>query len=67
VAAFAAEGAVHAVCRVTVADEEVYVVTADAPPGIYRQTHLPPHVVYRLHLGKLIRAEREEPADAADP
>jgi hypothetical protein len=57
VAAFRVEDQTHAVARLTVADVDVYVIGADAPPGIYQQTHLPPHVVYRLHLGNLIRQE----------
>ncbi len=59
VAAFTAEQQKHAVCRATIADEEVYVLAADLPLGIYREIHLPPHVVYRWHVGTIIRMERE--------
>ncbi len=55
----------HAVCRCRVGGEEVYVMAADCPPGFYRQVRLPPHVVYRLHLGNVIRQE-PAPADDAD-
>lgn len=59
VAAFAADTQKHAVYRATIAGEDVYVLAGDLPLGIYRDTHLPPHVVYRRHLGTLIRLERE--------
>jgi len=57
VAAFDMEGQRHAVCRLRLADEELYVLGGDLPLGIYRRVDLPPHVIYRLHLGKLIRLE----------
>jgi hypothetical protein len=47
----------HAVCRCHIGDEEVYVLGGDLPVGIYRQVDLPPHVVYRMHLGAIIRRE----------
>lgn len=56
-AAFRVEDATYAVCRARIADEEVYVLGLDCPPGIYREAHLPPHVVFRRHLGYLIRRE----------
>lgn len=59
VAAFGMEGQRHAVCRLRLADEELYVLGGDLPLGIYRRIDLPPHVIYRLHLGKLIRLEEE--------
>jgi hypothetical protein len=62
-AVFVAEAQRHVVCRMRIGDEGVYVISGDAPPGIYRQTHLPPHVVYRLHLGNLIRNERDVEGD----
>jgi hypothetical protein len=66
VAAMFAVGAErHAVCRCRIAStidtpvvrEEVYVMAADGPPGFYRRAELPPHVVYRLHLGNLMRQD----------
>jgi hypothetical protein len=60
VAAFCMEGQRHAVCRLRLADEELYVLGGDLPLGIYRRIDLPPRVVYRLHLGKVIRMEEEE-------
>ena len=57
VAAFGVENQVHAVCKARIADEMVYVLAMDCPPGIYRNTELPPHVIFRRHIGKLIRYE----------
>lgn len=59
VTAFRLENQLHAVCRLHVADEHVYVIAGDLPLGINRHTDLPPHVVYRLHLGRIIREEAE--------
>jgi hypothetical protein len=61
VAAFAAETQKHAVCRAKIADEDVYVLAADLPLGICRETHLPPHVVYRRHIGRIVRMEEDAP------
>lgn len=58
VAAFQAEAQKHAVCRARIDGEDVYIMAADLPIGLYRETHLPPHVVYRWHLGSVIRMER---------
>ncbi len=60
VAAFSLDGQRHAVCRLRLGEEELYVLGGDLPLGIYRRTDLPPHVIYRLHLGKLIRTEAQE-------
>lgn len=57
-AAFHAEAQKHAVCRARIDGEDVYIMAADLPIGLYRETHLPPHVVYRWHLGSVIRMER---------
>ena len=59
-AAFNIESDVHAICRATIAGESVYVIGLDAPPGIYRDVHLPPHVVFRRHIGQLIRREAQD-------
>lgn len=72
VAAFRADQHTHAVCRAKIGGEDVYVMGADLPIGIYREVQLPPHVVYRWHLGNVIRMERpeegsEEPAVSAEP
>lgn len=56
----------HLVLRVRVAGEEVYVLTMDCPAGIYREVQLSPHVVYRRHLGQLIRREMAEAPDIVD-
>ncbi|HOA74514.1 MAG TPA: hypothetical protein PL151_21735 [Phycisphaerae bacterium] len=66
VCAFAAETQKHAVCRAKIADEDVYVMGADLPLGIYRETQLPPHVVYQWHLGNVIRMERPLDEDETD-
>ena len=55
--AFAVEDQKHAVARCRIASELVYVLGGDLPLGIYRKIHLPPQVVYRLHLGNVIRLE----------
>ncbi len=57
--AFRLEDHLHAVCRLRVAEEEVAVVTGQIPLGIFREIDLPPHVLYRLHLGRIIRAEAD--------
>jgi aminopeptidase C len=60
--AFRVEQDLHAVSRIRIANEDVYVVSGNLPLGIYRQVDRPPHVIYRLHLGTIIRSE-EEPTD----
>lgn len=50
----------HAVCRCRIAGDDVYAMTHACPPGFYRRTELPPHVVYRLHLGSLLLRERDD-------
>ena len=56
-ATFDVEGEPHAVLRCKVAGESVYIFGRDAPPGFSRWTNLPPQVVYRLHLGSVLRRE----------
>lgn len=60
VAGFSLEGQRHVVCRLRLGGEELYVLGGDLPLGIYRRVDLPPHVIYRLHLGKVIRMEEGE-------
>ena len=60
-AAFRVDDQTHAVYRLCIDAEPVYVFGADCPPGIYRQADLPPRVAYRLHLGNLILAEAGQP------
>ncbi len=57
VVCFRCEDKLHGVFRVRIGQEDVYVLGLDCPPGVYRDVHLPPHVVYRRHLGALIRRE----------
>ncbi len=63
VAAFRADDQRHAVCRAKIAHEDVYLLTGDLPLGISRRVDLPPHVVYRLHLGRTLRMEPSDDAD----
>ena len=50
----------HTVCRCRIGGEDVFVMAGDCPPGFYRRTELPPHVVYRLHLGSLLVQEAKD-------
>ncbi len=59
-AAFAVGEETYAVARARVAGETINVFGVDAPPGVSRETHLPPHVLLRRHLGRLILREWEE-------
>jgi hypothetical protein len=59
-AAFRVEDDLHVVARARVAAETVVVIGVDAPPGVCLESHLPPHVLYRRHLGRLILREWEE-------
>lgn len=62
-AAFRVEDQRHVVFRGSINGETVYILGAEGPPGIYREVHLPPHVIFRRHLGCLIR--REKPEDSS--
>lgn len=57
-ALFRCEDGYYAVYRLTLNEDDVYALGADCPPGFYKLTGHPPQMVLRLHLGKLIRAER---------
>lgn len=50
----------YAVYRLRLGGQDVYFMGGDCPPGFYRLTQWPPQVALRLHLGKLIRAERPD-------
>ena len=63
-AAFLVGDDVYAICRARISEEPVYVLGMKAPPGIYRDTQLPPHVVFRLHIGKHIRREADGDREA---
>ncbi len=52
----------HVVARARIGPEPVYLLGGDLPLGIYRQVELPPHVVYRLHLGTVLCME-PDPVD----
>jgi hypothetical protein len=59
-AAFSLEDQTHVVARCRIGPEEVYLVLGDIPLGIYRRIDLAPHVIYRMHLGQVIRMERTD-------
>jgi hypothetical protein len=63
-AAFRVGDELHLVSRLRIAEEEVYVLGLDCPPGVYREIELPPHVIFRKHIGRLIRLEAD--AEAAE-
>lgn len=58
-AAFLVEAQFHVVVEAVVNDERIAVVGYEAPPGIYRNAHLPPQVLPRRHWGTLIRREAQ--------
>lgn len=61
-ALFRAGESLFGVYRAEIDGQGVYVLGADSPPGFYRRPDLPPQTILRLHLGKLIRAERDSGA-----
>ena len=56
-AAFDVNGQIHNVLAATLDGQRIYIIGRDAPPGFSPRTDLPPQVVYRLHLGEVLRAE----------
>ena len=56
---FRCEETYFAVYRLTIGGEDVFCMGAGCPPGFYRMTQHPPQVALRVHLGKLIRAEKK--------
>ena len=56
-AMFDVDGEIHAVLRCRIAGEPVYIMGRDAPPGFSRRVDLPAQVVFRLHLGHVLRHE----------
>jgi hypothetical protein len=56
-ATFDVEGQMHRVLRARFGGDAIYLFAGDAPWGFSRRVDLPPHVVYRLHLGRVLRAE----------
>lgn len=63
-ATFDVDGTFHAVLRCRLGGEELYVMGRDAPPGFSRRVDLSPQVVYRLHIGHILR---NEPDPAHEP
>lgn len=56
---FDVEGEKHSVLRCRLNDESIYIFGRDAPPGFSRRIDLPPHVAYRIHLGRVLMREPE--------
>lgn len=56
-AAFDVDGELHAIVFCDIEGREAFVISGDAPPGIYERVTLPPQVVYRMHLGQVLRNE----------
>lgn len=56
-AQFNVEGQIHSVLKARVAEREVYILGRDAPMGFVERADLPAPVAYRLHLGRVLRAE----------
>lgn len=59
---FDVEGEKHSVLRCRLDDESIYIFGRDAPPGFSRRADLPPHVAYRIHIGRVLLRE-PEPVD----
>ncbi len=62
---FDVEGQKHAVLRCRLDDESIYIFGRDAPPGFSRRINLPPHVAYRIHLGRVLMREPNPENDEA--
>jgi hypothetical protein len=60
VTAFRVEDGRHLVARAAIDGHEVYLLGGDLPLGLYERTALPPQVVYRMHLGQVLRMEPSE-------
>lgn len=56
-AQFNVEEQIHSVLKARVAGREVYILGRDAPMGFVERADLPAPVAYRLHLGRVLRAE----------
>ncbi len=56
-AAFDVDGELHLIVSCRIGGRESYVMSGEAPPGIYERPTLPPQVVYRMHLGQVLRTE----------
>ncbi len=57
--AFDVGGQFHAIVRCSIAAEPVYLFGGDCQPGFSRRRDLAPQVVYRLHLGRILRREHD--------
>ncbi len=58
-AAFVVEDQMHVVAEAYLDGESVIAVGYEAPPGIYRDAQLPPHVIFRRHMGIVVRREAD--------
>lgn len=56
-AQFNVEEQIHSVLTARVAGRDVYILGRDAPMGFVERADLPPPVAYRLHVGRVLRAE----------
>ena len=56
-AAFELDDQLHAVIACRIGEQAAYVFAADAPPGFSTQVALPPHLAYRIHLGRVLLSE----------
>lgn len=61
-AEFDVDGQIHAVLAVMLNSQRIYIIGRDAPPGFSPRVDLPPQVVYRIHLGEVLRAEPDPDA-----
>ena len=66
-AAFDVDGELHVIVSCRIGGREAYVMSAGAPAGIYERHSLPPQVVYRMHLGQVLRNEPDPDGPRRDP
>ena len=55
--AFEVAGQLHVVLSCTLGGERVFLFAGECPPGFSRRADVPPNVVYRIHLGRVLRGE----------
>lgn len=58
--AFDVAGQLHTVLRCRLDGEEVFLFAGECAPGFSRRTDIPPNVVYRIHLGRILRGESDD-------
>jgi len=62
-ATFDVDGQFHAVLSCRLAGERIYIMGRDSPTGFSRRVDLLPQVVYRLHIGHVLRSEANPDLD----